>query len=48
MKYPKKFIMSELIKMTSQELSALEEALWSDWERVNKANKVVSQIEEEE
>lgn len=48
MKYPKKFTMSELIKMSSVELSEIESALWADWNRVSKAHKVVSQIEEEE
>ena len=54
MKYPEKFIMSELIKMTSAELSELESALWEDWSRVNsllerrKAHEVVSKIKEEE
>ena len=54
MKYPEKFIMSELIKMTSAELSELESALWEDWSRVNsllerrKAHEVVSKMKEEE
>tara|TARA_A100001515_G_C4473343_1_gene177589 strand:+ start:251 stop:397 length:147 start_codon:yes stop_codon:yes gene_type:complete len=48
MKYPEKFIMSELIKMTSAELSELESSLYEDWNRVNKAHQVVSKIEEEE
>lgn len=47
MKYPKKFIMTELMKMTSEELSNLDDALYADWRRVRQALKVVISIEEE-
>ena len=48
MKYPKKFIMSELLEMSSEELSNLDDVLYVDWQRVRQARKVVQAIEEEE
>jgi|TARA_R110002051_G_scaffold176582_3_gene246576 hypothetical protein len=35
--YPKKFITSELVKLSSDELNDLENALHADWERVRAA-----------
>ena len=46
--YPKKFVMSELLEMTSEELKELDDALYVDWQRVRQARKVVQAIEEEE
>ena len=45
--YPDKFVMSELISMSADELSDLANALWGDWQRVSNALKVVIQLEEE-
>ena len=45
MKYPEKFITAALIKMDSEELSALADALWADWKRVNDAFSVVKAME---
>tara|TARA_R100000541_G_scaffold58101_1_gene68931 strand:- start:160 stop:324 length:165 start_codon:yes stop_codon:yes gene_type:complete len=47
MKYPEKFITAALIKMDSEELSAIADALWSDWSRVNDAFKVVKAMEQQ-
>ena len=46
MKYPEKFVTAALIKMDSEELSALSDALWADWQRVNNAFVVVKDMEE--
>ena len=46
--YPKKFCTAELIKFDSEELSALADALWADWQRVNNALKVVRAMENED
>jgi|TARA_B110001454_G_scaffold216571_1_gene240073 hypothetical protein len=35
--YPKKFVMSELVKLSSYELYELEDALHADWQRVRAA-----------
>tara|TARA_R110002020_G_scaffold42218_1_gene124023 strand:+ start:14050 stop:14214 length:165 start_codon:yes stop_codon:yes gene_type:complete len=45
MKYPEKFITAELIKKNSEELSAIADALWEDWSRVNNALSVVKSME---
>ena len=45
MKYPEEFITAALIKMNSEELSALADALWNDWKRVNDAFSVVKAME---
>jgi len=47
MKYPEKFITAALIKMNSEELTALADALWEDWSRVNDAFKVVKAMEQQ-
>jgi hypothetical protein len=46
--YPKKFVMSELLEMTSEELKELDDALYVDWQRVRNALEVKKAIEEEE
>jgi len=38
--YPKKFIMSELLELSSDELNNLEDALHADWERVRAAIEI--------
>lgn len=38
--YPKKFIMSELLELSSDELNNLENALQEDWERVRAAIEI--------
>tara|TARA_R110002051_G_scaffold318755_1_gene401560 strand:+ start:1204 stop:1383 length:180 start_codon:yes stop_codon:yes gene_type:complete len=38
--YPKKFIMSELLELSSDELNNLENALQEDWERVRAALEI--------
>ena len=48
MKYPKVFKMSELLKMTSEELRNLDDALYHDWQRVRNAQEVKQAVEEEE
>lgn len=45
MKYPEKFITAALIKKTYEELSALADALWTDWKRVDDAMRVVKSME---
>jgi len=47
MKYPEKFIVAALIKMDLEELSALADALWEDWKRVDMALKVVQEMDRE-
>ena len=45
MEYPHKFIVASLIKMDSEELKALSDALWEDWRRVDMALKVVKEMD---
>lgn len=45
MKYPEKFVVVDLIKMDLEELSALADALWEDWKRVDMAFKVVQEMD---
>lgn len=40
--------MSELLKLTIEELMELDEALWGDWQRVRNALAVVREMEREE
>ena len=45
MKTPEQYITAALIKMNSEELSVLADALWADWRRVNDALQVVEAME---
>lgn len=45
MKHPEQFITAALIKMDSEELSALADALWKQWKIVNDALSVVKSME---
>lgn len=46
--YPKVFRMSELLELHIDDLRALDNALWNDWERVRKAVKAVEELIQEE
>ncbi len=42
-----KYKMSDLLKMDSETLAHIEDALWEDYKRVKKALEVVVEIEQE-
>ena len=46
--YPKVFRMSELLELHIDDLQALDEALWADWNRVKKALDTVAELNGEE
>ena len=46
--YPKVFRMSELLELHIDDLRALDEALWADWNRVKKALDTVAELNGEE
>lgn len=48
MKYPEKFVTAALIKMDSDYLYSLKEALWADWQRVENALQVVKSMEQQQ
>jgi len=47
MKYPEKFVTAALIKMNSEELLDLADALWADYSRTINAFKVVKAMEDQ-
>ncbi len=46
--YPEVFRMSELLELHIDDLRALDDALWADWNRVRKAVKAVEELNGEE
>ena len=46
--YPKVFKMSELLELHIDDLRALEDALWADWQRVSNAVKTVEDLNGED